>query len=141
MKTTIKQPKDVKRNWHEFDASKFTLGRLSTKIAKILMGKDKLDYTPHVDMGDYVVVVNAEEVKFTGRKIDQKKYTRYSGYPGGITTTSLKTMLVKKPTFVIQEAVRGMLAKTKLQKAQMRRLKVVIGSKHDFKINNIKAEI
>jgi len=105
------------------------------------MGKDKLDYTPHVDMGDYVVVVNAEEVKFTGRKIDQKKYTRYSGYPGGITTTSLKTMLVKKPTFVIQEAVRGMLAKTKLQKAQMRRLKVVIGSKHDFKINNIKAEI
>lgn len=135
MKTTLRKNTEIVRKRYEIDAQDFVLGRLSTKVAKLLCGKHKIDYTPHIDMGDFVVVKNAPKIKFTGRKIDQKKYTRYSGYPGGITTTPLKTMLEKKPEFVISEAVRGMLPKTRLQKHQMRRLTVLRDHKHDLKID------
>lgn len=135
MTTTLKKPAAVQRRWYLIDAQRHTLGRLSTRIARYLMGKQHLDFTPHVDMGDYVVVINASGIKLTGKKIEQKRYTRFSGYPGGITAIPMKDLLANRPDYIIQEAVRRMLPKNKLRRLQMRRLYVVADNKHRFKID------
>ncbi|MEK9180816.1 MAG: 50S ribosomal protein L13 [Patescibacteria group bacterium] len=125
----------MKRQWYLFDAKKYVLGRLSTRVARLLTGKQHVDYTPNVDMGDFVVIVNAPKIIFTGRKLDQKKYHSFSGYPGGIRTVSLKTMLSTNPERVIYEAVRNMLPKNKLRAKQLRRLKILKTDAHKFKID------
>lgn len=134
MKTTLKNAKNIQRKWYLADAKNFILGRLSTKIARILMGKHYLDYTPSVNMGDYVVVVNCGQIKVTGRKMEQKYYHHFSGYPGGITSIKMKDMLIRRPEQVIREAVRKMLPKNKMAKLMLRRLKIVEGEEHKFKI-------
>ncbi len=138
MKTFLPKTSEIKRAWYEADASKFTLGRLATRIATILRGKHKVTFTPHMDVGDFVVVKNAEKIRFTGRKLDQKQYYRFSGYPGGIYKKSLKERMEKEPEKVIRDAVYNMVDKNRLRKDIMRRLKVVKGDKHTY---NIEKEI
>jgi large subunit ribosomal protein L13 len=121
---------DQDRQWVIVDASQQILGRLSTKIAHKLRGKDKVDFTPHVDNGDFVIVINAEKIQVTGRKMNDKKYYRHSGYPGGLRETQLKTMLKNSPEHVIYEAVKGMLPKTRLGRAQLKKLKIYAGPEH-----------
>ena len=133
-KSFLPKIKEVKRNWYEVDASKFTLGRLATRVATVLRGKHKVIFTPHMDVGDFVVVKNAEKVQFTGRKLDQKKYHSFSGYPGGIRTKTLKERMEKEPDKVVREAVRDMIDSNRLRKLILRRLKVVVGDKHEFPI-------
>ncbi|MCF8031423.1 MAG: 50S ribosomal protein L13 [Desulfohalobiaceae bacterium] len=123
-------PETRKRNWHVVDAEGEILGRLATRIAAILRGKDKPEFTPHVDSGDFVIVVNADKIKTTGRKLDKKIYYRHTGYPGGLKETSLRTLLQHKPERAIYYAVKGMLPKNKLSKAQLKKLKVYAGSEH-----------
>jgi large subunit ribosomal protein L13 len=135
MKTFLPKVKEIQRSWYEADASKFTLGRLATRIATVLRGKHKVTFTPHMDVGDYVVVKNAERVQFSGRKLDQKQYHRYSGYPGGLYTQSLKERMQKEPEKVIRDAVYNMLDKNRLRKPILRRLKVVKGETHEFKVD------
>ena len=132
---SITLPKTVKRAWYEIDASKASFGRVATEIANLLRGKHKRDFTPHMDMGDFVVAVNADKPKFTGRKIDQKKYFHHSGYLGGIKETSMKTVLERKPEEVLQKAVFSMLDDVHFRKAMMARLKLVKGSTHTYKID------
>ncbi len=134
-KTFLPKLSAIKRQWHEIDASKFTLGRLATKIATILRGKHKATFTPHMDVGDFVVVINARKVKFSGRKLLQKEYISYSGYPGGVKRKPLREVLAKNPQMVIWHAVRNMLARNRLRKPILRRLKVVSEDKHNFKID------
>ena len=134
MKTFLPKVNEIKRTWYEADASKFTLGRLASKIASVLRGKHKVIFTPHMDVGDFVVVKNAEKVQFTGRKLDQKKYHRFSGYPGGLYTKTLKERMEKEPEKVIRDAVYNMIDKNRLRKPILRRLKVVTGDKHSFTI-------
>jgi large subunit ribosomal protein L13 len=134
MKTYLPKVKEISRQWHEADASKFTLGRLATRVATLLRGKHKRDFTPHMDNGDFVVIINAEKVKFTGRKLMQKKYYRYSGYHGGIKTKLLSDRMEKEPEKVIREAVMEMIDSNRLRKFIIRRLKIVKGDKHAFKI-------
>ena len=138
MKTYLPKANEIKRTWYEADASKFTLGRLASKIATVLRGKHKVSFTPHMDVGDFVVVKNAEKVQFTGRKLDQKQYHRFSGYPGGLYTKSLKERMEKEPEKVIRDAVYNMIDKNRLRKPILRRLKVIKGDKHSF---NIEKEI
>lgn len=133
-KTFIPKTKEIKRAWYEADASKFTLGRLASKIATVLRGKHKVTFTPHMDVGDFVVVKNAEKVQFTGRKLAQKKYHRFSGYPGGLYTKKLSDRMVKEPEKVIRDAVYNMIDSNRLRKHILRRLKVVAGDKHEFKV-------
>jgi large subunit ribosomal protein L13 len=133
-KTFIPKTKDIKRAWYEADASKFTLGRLASKVATILRGKHKVTFTPHMDVGDFVVVKNADKVKFTGRKLEQKVYHRFSGYPGGLYTKKLSDRMEKEPEKVIRDAVYNMIDKNRLRKDILRRLKVVRGDKHQFQI-------
>lgn len=134
--TTYLPAKDgIKRVWHEIDAGRYTLGRLASKAAVLLRGKHKAVFTPHMDVGDFVVITNAKNVKITGRKRTQKKYFRFSGYPGGITSITLKEKLEKKPEDVVRIAVRGMLAPNRLRRLIMRRLKIVAGDKHSFQID------
>lgn len=135
MKTFLPKVKEIQRSWYEADASKFTLGRLATRVATILRGKHKATFTPHMDVGDFVVIKNAEKVQFTGRKLDQKMYHRFSGYPGGLYTKSLKERMQKEPEKVIRDAVYNMVDKNRLRKEILRRLKVVVGDKHEFKID------
>jgi large subunit ribosomal protein L13 len=123
-------PETRKRNWHVVDAEGEILGRLATRIASILRGKDKPEFTPHVDSGDFVIVVNADKIKTTGRKLDKKIYYRHTGYPGGLKETSLRTLLQHKPERAVYYAVKGMLPKNRLGKAQMKKLKVYAGSEH-----------
>lgn len=137
MKTTLKKSAEVNRKWYQIDASQYRLGRLSTRVARLLMGKHYVDYTPHTDMGDFVVVINAAKVQFTGKKLEQKKYHRFSGYPGGITTTTLKDVMGKNPDFAVREAVRKMLPKNKLRKFQLRRLRILKDDKHSLKIDQV----
>jgi len=134
MKTFIPKTKDTKRVWYEIDASKFTLGRMATRVATVLRGKHKATFTPHMDVGDFVVVKNAEKVKFTGRKIDQKEYYRFTGYPGGLRTKKLSDRMKVEPTKVIRDAVYNMIDSNRLRKHILRRLKVVVGDKHEFKV-------
>ncbi|OGE89048.1 MAG: 50S ribosomal protein L13 [Candidatus Doudnabacteria bacterium RIFCSPLOWO2_02_FULL_49_13] len=134
MKTFIPKTKDTKRSWYEADASQFTLGRLASKVASILRGKHKVTFTPHMDLGDFVVVKNAEKVRFTGRKLAQKKYHRFSGYPGGLYTKTLAKRMETEPEKVIRDAVYNMIDKNRLRKHILRRLKVVTGEKHEFHV-------
>ncbi|MGM0509081.1 MAG: 50S ribosomal protein L13 [Fusobacteriota bacterium] len=122
---------DVTRDWYELDLEGKTLGRVATKIAMTLMGKNKVTYTPHVDNGDYVVVTNAKKVAVTGKKLMDKKYYRHSGYIGGLTTKNLSEMLDKKPEDVIKLAVKRMLPKNKLGSQMLTRLKVNAGPEHN----------
>jgi len=121
---------DVTRQWIELDASQAPLGRLATAVANRLIGKHKPTYTPHIDGGDYVIVVNADKLVVTGNKLTDKKYHRHSGFPGGITTTSLSDQIASDSTKVITEAVRGMLPKNKLVTDRLKRLKVYAGPEH-----------
>jgi large subunit ribosomal protein L13 len=130
MKTYVATPDSRERNWLVVDASGKTLGRLATQIADALRGKRKPEYTPHIDTGDFVIVVNAEKVAVTGRKLEQKRYYRHSGYPGGIRSRTLSEMLDRRPEEVIRKAVRGMLPRTRLGRAQFRKLKVYAGPDH-----------
>jgi len=130
MKTYMARPLSVERRWHLIDAEGKTLGRLATEIATLLRGKHKPQYTPHVDTGDFVVVVNAEKVIVTGRKAEQKVYYRHSGRPGGLKETSYEVMLERKPTEILRKAVRGMMPRTRLGRQQFRKLKLYAGPEH-----------
>lgn len=134
MTTYLPKVKDIKRNWHEIDASKYTLGRLSTRVATLLRGKHKATFTPHMDQGDFVVVINAAKVRLTGRKAEQKEYIRYTGYPGGIRRKLLGDVMKKNPERVIWHAVRNMLPVNRLRVPMIKRLKVVADEKHNYKI-------
>ena len=129
----------VTKEWVVIDATNEVLGRLASQIAKILRGKNKPGYTPHVDCGDYVIVVNAEKVKLTGDKLTEKVYVRHTGYPGGQRFATAQDYLKKKPEFVIEEAVRGMLPKTRLGEAIFKNLKVYAGAEHPHAAQNPKA--
>jgi large subunit ribosomal protein L13 len=130
MKTWNAKPADVERRWYVVDAEGETLGRLSTQIADALRGKRKPGYTPHVDTGDFVIVVNAEKIGVTGKKLQQKLYYRHSGYPGGIRSRTLAEQLDRRPTEVIRKAVKGMLPRNKLGRAQIVKLKIYAGPDH-----------
>src|SRR5256885_3761061 len=130
MRTYTAKPGEVERRWYVVDADGQTLGRLATRIADTLRGKDKAQYTPHVDTGDFVVVVNAEKVRVTGNKLDQKLVYRHSGYPGGLKQRTLREQLERRPTEVIRKAVKGMLPRNRLAAAQLRKLKVYAGPDH-----------
>ena len=127
MNTYMPNPDKVEKKWYLVDAEGQTLGRLSTEIAKVLRGKNKPEFTPFVDVGDYVIVVNAEKIKVTGKKLDQKIYYRHSGYVGSLKETTLKEMLSKKPTEVIEHAVKGMLPKGPLGRSMLKKLFVYAG--------------
>lgn len=132
MRTTyIAKKADIDRKWYVVDAEGKTLGRLASEVAKVLRGKNKPIYTPHVDTGDYVIVINAEKVAVTGKKLDQKVYTHHSGYIGGLKETTLKEMLAKKPENVITHAVKGMLPKNALGRSMIKKLRVYAGAEHD----------
>ena len=130
MKTYTPKEGEVARDWYVVDAEDRILGRMATEIAIRLRGKHKPEFAPHVDTGDFIVVVNAEKIKVTGAKLDQKMYYNYSGYPGGLREATLKEMLEKKPEEVIIKAVRGMLPKNRLGRAQLKKLKVYAGAEH-----------
>ncbi|MHC1479984.1 50S ribosomal protein L13 [Frateuria aurantia] len=130
MKTFSAKPESVKRDWYIIDATDKTLGRLSTEIARRLRGKHKPEFTPHVDTGDYIVVVNAGKVAVTGTKMDDKQYHRFTGYVGNLKTTNLRDLLAKHPEQAIEIAVKGMLPKNPLGRAMYRKLKVYGGSEH-----------
>lgn len=129
-KTFIPKAADVEREWFVVDAEGQTLGRIATKIATIVRGKHKPIYTPNMDVGDFVIVINAEKVRLTGRKEEQKNYYRHSNYPGGLTTTSFRSMIEKHPERVIEFAVKGMLPGSTLAKQQLLKLKVYAGPNH-----------
>ncbi|MCX5680168.1 MAG: 50S ribosomal protein L13, partial [Candidatus Omnitrophica bacterium] len=122
--------KDIKKVWHIVDAKDKILGRLATKVATVLMGKDKVIYSPHQDTGDEVIVINASKVKTTGKKLLQKVYKSYSAYPGGLKTETLESVLNRKPDYVIRHAVKGMLPKSKLGDKMLKKLKVYADDKH-----------
>ena len=131
MKTTyMANPNTIERKWYVVDAEGKTLGRLAAEVAKVLRGKNKPTFTPHVDTGDHVIVINAEKVRFTGKKLEQKTYFRHSGYPGGSTFVTLGNMLANHPERVVEMAVRGMLPKNKLGAQIYRKLNVYAGPEH-----------
>lgn len=131
MKTTISaKPETVERDWYVVDATDKTLGRLATEVARRLRGKHKPIYTPHVDTGDYIVIVNAEKVKVTGNKATDKVYYHHTGFPGGIRGITFDKLIVKKPQQVIELAVKGMLPRNALGRAMMRKLKIYAGAEH-----------
>ena len=130
MNTFMASPSTIDRKWYVVDATGMTLGRLASEIAKILRGKHKPIFTPHMDTGDYVIVVNAEKVKVTGKKLDQKIYYRHSGYVGGLKETTLKDMLKRHPDRVLRYAVKGMLPKGPLGRKMFKKLFVYIGTDH-----------
>ncbi|MEE0987226.1 MAG: 50S ribosomal protein L13 [Succinivibrionaceae bacterium] len=131
MKTFVAKPDTIKRDWYVVDATGKTLGRIATEIASRLRGKHKPEYTPFMDTGDYIIVVNAEKVVVTGNKTTDKIYYAHSGFPGGIKSISFDKLIAKKPEMVIQSAVRGMLPKGPLGRAMFRKLKVYAGATHD----------
>lgn len=130
MKTYVATPENRSRTWYVVDADGQTLGRMATRIADLLRGKGKPDYTPHVDTGDFVVVVNAEKIRVTGNKLDSKLYWRHSGYPGGIRSMTLREMLERRPEEVVRKAVKGMLPRNRLARKQLTKLKVYAGPDH-----------
>jgi large subunit ribosomal protein L13 len=130
------RPLEVERKWYVVDAEGRTLGRLATQIAKVLRGKNKPQYTPHVDVGDFVVVVNAEKVVVTGKKAEQKVYRRHSGYPGGMKETSYARMMERRPEEILRRAVYGMMPKTRLARRQMGKLKIYAGPEHPHAAQN-----
>ncbi len=133
MKKLIKKKNMIKRSWHLIDADRKVLGRLAAEIALLLRGKNKVDFAPNVDGGDYVVVINTDKIQVSGRKNKQKTYWHYSGYPGGIKSVSYEKLFEKDSTKVLAKAVFGMLPKNKLRAGMMRRLKMYKGSEHPYK--------
>jgi large subunit ribosomal protein L13 len=136
MKTYSAKPKEIEQRWFVVDAEGQTLGRLATRIADTLRGKRKPQYTPHVDTGDFVVVVNAEKITVTGKKLEQKRYYRHSGYPGGLRSRTLAEQLERRPTEVIRKAVKGMLPRNRLARRQITKLKVYTGPDHPHEAQN-----
>ena len=130
MKSYMARPLEVERKWYVVDAEGKHLGRLATEIVRVLRGKNKPQYTPHVDVGDFVIVVNADRVAVTGKKAEQRVYRRHSGYPGGLKETSYQQMLARKPTEVLRRAVYGMMPKTRLARKQFKKLKIYAGPEH-----------
>ncbi|HPT77176.1 MAG TPA: 50S ribosomal protein L13 [Defluviitaleaceae bacterium] len=131
MRTTyMAKAEAVERKWYVVDAKDMTLGRLSSEVAKVLRGKHKPTYTPHIDTGDFVIVINAKDIKVTGKKLDQKLYRHYTGYAGSLKEISLRDLLEKKPEKVIYEAVRGMLPKNRLGRKMLKKLRVYSGPEH-----------
>lgn len=131
MKTFMANPAKIDRKWYVVDAEGKTLGRLASEVAKVLRGKNKPEYTPHVDTGDYVIVVNAEKIHVTGKKLDQKIYYHHTGYVGGLKETKYRKLLAEKPEFAIRRAVVGMLPKGSLGRQMAKKLKVYAGPNHD----------
>jgi large subunit ribosomal protein L13 len=138
MKTYSAKPGEVTREWYLVDAEGKTLGRLATQIADTLRGKRKPQFTPHVDTGDFVIVVNAEKIQVTGNKLDQKRYYRHSGYPGGLRSRTLREQLDRRPTEVLRVAVKGMLPKNRLARQQITKLKIYAGPEHPHEAQNPK---
>jgi large subunit ribosomal protein L13 len=130
MKSYMARPLEVERKWYVVDAEGKHLGRLATEIVRVLRGKNKPQYTPHVDVGDFVVVINADRIAVTGRKAEQRVYRRHSGYPGGMKETSYEQMLARKPTEVLRKAVYGMMPKSRLARKQFKKLKIYAGPEH-----------
>jgi len=130
VKTYTVKASEIEREWFVVDAEGKTLGRLASEIAKILKGKHKPIYSPHLDVGDFVIVINAEKVRVTGRKLEQKFYYRHSGYPGGLKSISLRDQLARHPTRVLKAAVRGMLPKNRLGRRMIKKLKIYAGKEH-----------
>lgn len=131
MKTFVAKPETVKRDWYVVDAEGKTLGRIATEIAHRLRGKHKAEYTPHVDTGDYIIVVNAEKVTVTGNKFKDKVYYAHSGFPGGLKSTTFDKLQAAKPEMIIEKAVKGMLPRGPLGRAMYRKLKVYAGTEHN----------
>ena len=129
-KTYSAKPGDVDKAWHVVDAENLVVGRLAARVATILRGKHRPEYTPHMDVGDHVVIVNADKVRFTGKKETDKEYFRHSGYPGGIKSRTPKELRDSKPTFIVENAVKGMLPRTKLGRAMIKKLHVYAGPDH-----------
>jgi large subunit ribosomal protein L13 len=138
MKTYSAKPGEITREWYLVDAEGKTLGRLATQIADTLRGKRKPQYTPHVDTGDFVIVVNADKIRVTGNKLDQKRYYRHSGYPGGLRSRTLREQLERRPTEVLRVAVKGMLPKNRLARQQITKLKIYAGPEHPHEAQNPK---
>ena len=136
MKTYNAKPGEIERLWYVVDADGQTLGRLATQIADMLRGKGKPQYTPHVDTGDFIVVVNAEKISVTGNKLDQKRYYRHSGYPGGLRSRTLREQLDRRPEEVLRTAVKGMLPKNRLARQQINKLKIYAGPEHPHSPQN-----
>ena len=130
MKTHVVRAADIERRWVLVDADGATLGRLASHVAHLLRGKDKPHFTPHLDVGDHVVVTNAAKVKITGRKLEQKKYYRYSGYPGGLRVRTMRELMETKPEDVVFRAVKGKMPNTKLGRQQLRKLRIYAGGEH-----------
>ena len=130
MKSFMAKKDEVTRRWFVVDAQGKVLGRLASRIAMVLRGKNKPQFSPYLDTGDFVVVLNAEQVRLTGHKLDQKKYYRHSGYPGGLKETSVRQLLAKKPEEILRHAVRGMLPKNSLGRQQLKKLKIYVGAEH-----------
>ena len=130
MKTFMASPATIERKWYVVDAANKTLGRLTSEVAKILRGKNKAIFTPHIDTGDYVIIVNADKIKVTGRKLDQKIYFRHTDYVGGVKETTLREMMAKKPEKVVELAVKGMLPKGPLGREMFKKLHVYAGPEH-----------
>ncbi|MEN6328074.1 MAG: 50S ribosomal protein L13 [Syntrophomonas sp.] len=130
MKTYVAKPAEVEHKWYVIDASEQTLGRLSSEVAAILRGKHKPIYTPHVDTGDFVIIINAEKIQLTGDKLNQKMYRTYSGYPGGLKEMDYRTLLQKRPEKAIETAIKGMLPHNRLGEKMFKKLKVYRGSTH-----------
>ena len=131
MKTYMASPAAIERKWYVVDATGYTLGRLASEVAKVLRGKNKAIFTPHIDTGDYVIVVNADKIKVTGKKLDQKIYYRHSEYVGGMKETTLREMMAKKPEKVVELAVKGMLPKGPLGRQMYTKLHVYAGPEHN----------
>ena len=131
MNSFMANPDKVERKWYVVDATGYTLGRMASEVAKVLRGKNKPEFTPHIDTGDYVVVINAEKIKVTGKKLDQKIYYHHSEYVGGMKETTLREMMTKKPEKVVKLAVKGMLPKGALGKSMLKKLHVYAGPDHE----------
>lgn len=138
MKTYSLKSKDVSRTWYIIDAEGKPLGRVASKAAFVLMGKNKADYTAHIDNGDFVVIINADKIILTGRKPNTKVYYHHSGYPGGLKETSFKSMMEKKPLFPMEKAIKGMLPKNKLANKMIKKLFLFQGAEHSLKGVNLK---
>ena len=136
MKTFSPTPKDIKHDWFVVDAQDQVLGRLASQIAHRLRGKHKPEFAPHMDLGDFIVVVNCDKVKVTGKKMQDKKYYRHSGWVGGLKTTVLSDMMAEKPERVLMAAVRGMLPKNRLGRAMLKKLKIYAGAEHPHAAQN-----
>lgn len=130
MKSYMAKPNEIERKWFVVDAEGKTLGRLSSEVAKILTGKHKPEYTPHVDTGDFVIILNAEKIQLTGKKLDQKFYRYHTGHPGGLKEISFRRMLAEKPEKLVYNSIKGMLPKTRLGRQMIKKLKVYEGSTH-----------